>query len=192
MLYSSKAAGLYPSQGLRHYSCANLGVEPARASRTGQNVDRPMEKPLNKHYISPQQLLQDSYQLGWQVYASGYRPDFIIGVWRGGTPVAIAVHELLHILGVHSDHTAIRTSSYSGMQRSEQEVVVDGLEYLDGKLSPEHQLLLVDDVHDTGLSLQQVVHDLGEAHGELCPEIRLATPYYKPGKRRSAVKLIRP
>ena len=142
---------------------------------------------MNKLYISPQQLLQDSYQLGWQVYASGFRPDFIVGVWRGGTPVAIAVHELLHILGVRSDHTAIRTSSYAGMQRNEQEVAVDGLDYLNGKVSAEQQLLLVDDVHDTGLSLQQVVHDLREAHGELCTDIRLATPYYKPGKRRSAV-----
>ena len=143
---------------------------------------------MNKHYISPQQLLQDSYQLGWQVYASGFRPNFLLGVWRGGTPVAIAIHELLHILGVSCDHTAIRTSSYSGMRRNEAAVQVDGLEYLSDKLSDGDRLLLVDDVHDTGLSLQQAVHELREAHGDLCPEIRLATPYYKPGNKRSATK----
>ena len=49
---------------------------------------------LNKHYISPSQLLQDAFQLGWQVYASGFRPDFILAVWRGGTPVGVAVLDI--------------------------------------------------------------------------------------------------
>ena len=46
---------------------------------------------MSKRYIQAQQLLEDSYQLAWQVFESGYRPNYIVGVWRGGAPVGIAV-----------------------------------------------------------------------------------------------------
>ena len=81
---------------------------------------------VNKHYISPSQLLADAFQLGWQVYASGFRPGFILAVWRGGTPVGVAVHELLDLLGVKSDHLAIRTTSYTGIGQRDDTVRVDG------------------------------------------------------------------
>ena len=143
---------------------------------------------LNKHYISPSQLLQDAFQLGWQVYASGFRPDFILAVWRGGTPVGVAVHELLDLLGVKSDHLAIRTTSYTGIGQRDDTVRVDGLDYLVARATANTPVLLVDDVHDTGLSLAQVVSDLGLACGDNMPEIRLAAPYYKPGNNRSGTR----
>ena len=49
------------------------------------------------------------------MYESGFRPNYIVGVWRGGAPIGIAVQELLDVLGVKSDHIAIRTSSYESM-----------------------------------------------------------------------------
>jgi len=39
---------------------------------------------MNKVFISAQQLLEDSFKLAVQVYESGFRPDYIVGVWRGG------------------------------------------------------------------------------------------------------------
>jgi hypoxanthine phosphoribosyltransferase len=72
---------------------------------------------VDKRYISPGDLLRDAYELGWRVFDSGYRPDYLIGIWRGGTPIAIAIHELLHILGVNPDHLAIRTVSYTAIGR---------------------------------------------------------------------------
>ena len=50
---------------------------------------------MKKHYIQAGQLLEDSYKLAWEIFESGFRPDFIIGVWRGGAPVGIAVQEFL-------------------------------------------------------------------------------------------------
>ncbi|HDY81607.1 MAG TPA: hypoxanthine phosphoribosyltransferase [Halieaceae bacterium] len=135
---------------------------------------------MNKHYITPQELLEDSFTLAWQVFESGYRPTYIVGVWRGGTPVGIAVHELLDILGVESDHTAIRTQSYTGIAQRQQRVQVDGMNYLTERVSHSDALLLVDDVHDTGLSLQQIILDLQQACGASTPEIRIATPWFKP------------
>ena len=68
---------------------------------------------MEKHFIQSQQLLKDSFELAWSVYDSGYRPNYIVGVWRGGAPIGIAVQEFLDVLGVQSDHIAIRTSYYS-------------------------------------------------------------------------------
>ena len=140
---------------------------------------------MKKHYISPQQLLADAFALAGQVFTSGFRPSFIAGVWRGGTPVAIAVHELLQVLGVEADHTAIRTSSYTGIGQRDTTIGVDGLDYLVNRLGQHDQLLLVDDVYDTGLSLQQVIVELRRACGPQTPQIRIATPYFKPGNNRS-------
>ena len=55
---------------------------------------------MEKLYIKSEELIEDSFQLAWRIYESGYRPNHIIGVWRGGTPIGIAVQELLEVLGV--------------------------------------------------------------------------------------------
>ena len=70
---------------------------------------------MEKHYIQADQLLKDSYNLAWKIYEQGFKPDFIIGIWRGGAPVGIAVQEFLDYLGIPSDHIAIRNSYYSGI-----------------------------------------------------------------------------
>jgi len=135
---------------------------------------------LEKVYISSQTLLEDSFKLALQVYESGYRPNYIVGVWRGGAPVGIAVQELLDVMGVESDHIAIRTSSYTGIGERSRHVKVHGLTYLIKRLESEDSLLIVDDVYDSGLSIQQTVLDLKDACKKNAPEIRIATPYFKP------------
>ena len=139
---------------------------------------------MNKHYISPQQLLEDSFRLAWQVYDSGFRPAYIVGVWRGGTPVGIAVQELMQLLGVAANHCAIKTSSYTGLGQRELQVQVDGLEYLQSHLKSGDRVLLVDDVHDTGLSLQHIINELERALPSIRTDVCIATPYYKPANNR--------
>lgn len=141
---------------------------------------------MDKHYISAGQLLQDSFELAWLVYESGFRPNYIVGVWRGGAPVGIAVQELLDLLGVASDHIAIRTSYYTGIGERKRTVQVHGLNYLIRRLESEDALLIVDDVHDTGLSIDQTIRDLETACKKNTPEVRVATPYYKPGSNRTS------
>ena len=110
-----------------------------------------------------------TFKLAWQVYESGYRPNYIIGVWRGGAPIGIAVQEFLDILKVPSDHIAIRTSYYKGIGETHERVQVYGLNYVIKQVESEDSLLIVDDVHDTGISVQQIISDLKIA----CKKIRL-------------------
>jgi hypoxanthine phosphoribosyltransferase len=140
-----------------------------------------------KQYITAEQLLQDAFELAMLIARSGFRPDLIAGIWRGGTPVGIAVQEALEFLDIRSDHIAIRTSSYTSIgERSH--VRVHGLEYLERNLSSEDNLLLVDDVFDTGLSMEQVLLELSQMYGQSPPTVRIATPWFKPGNNQTTRK----
>ena len=135
---------------------------------------------MEKLYVSAEELLRASYELAWQVYESGFRPDYIVGIWRGGAPVGIAVQEFFDLMGVASDHIAIRTSSYKGIGEREKTVQVYGLNYVIRQVESDNSLLMIDDVFDTGLSVQKVIEDLAKACKKNTPNIRIATPYYKP------------
>jgi uncharacterized protein len=139
-----------------------------------------------KKYISAQELLEDSIKLGINIYNSGFRPHFIVGIWRGGTPVGIAVQELLDYFGVHTDNIAIRTSSYTGINERSSQIRVHGLDYIIKNVNAEDSLLIVDDVYDTGLSVQAVLENLKEKARRNTPHnIRIATPYFKPGNNKT-------
>ena len=138
-----------------------------------------------KTYVSAQSLLDDSFRLGLKVMDDGFRPDYIIGIWRGGTPVGIAVQELLKYHGQPSDHIAIRTSSYSGIEKQNDEIRVHGLHYIIENVNAEDKLLIVDDVFDSGRSIQAVIDRINDLSRRNTPEtIRIATVYFKPGKRK--------
>ena len=140
---------------------------------------------MDKLFIQADELLRDSFKLAWQVYESGYRPNYIIGVWRGGAPIGIAVQEFLDVLGVPSDHIAIRTSHYKGIDLRDSQVQVYGLNYIIKQVESEDSLLIVDDVHDTGISIQKIILDLQTACKKNTPEIKVATPYFKPKKNKT-------
>lgn len=134
-----------------------------------------------KRFLDAQQLLEDSFELAAQVYKSGFRPSFIIAVWRGGAPMGIAMQELLAYRGVHSDHITVRTSSYHGIDQQESEVHVYNMSYLIKKVSKEDSLLIVDDVFDTGKSIEAIIDTLEiKARRNTPHDIRVAVPYFKP------------
>ena len=136
-----------------------------------------------KIYLTAQDLFLDSFELGIRIFKSGFRPSFIIGIWRGGTPVGIAVQEILDHLGVETDHIAIRTSSYYGIDKREKKVRVHGLEYVVRNANWEDGLLIVDDVLDTGNSLKAILETLkARMRRNLPKDIRIATAWYKPKK----------
>jgi len=143
----------------------------------------------DKTFISAQQLLEDSVRLGLQILASGYYPDFIVAIWRGGTPVGISIQELFTHFGIHTDHISIRTSAYEGIGRIGREIGVHGLGYIVKNAQSEHRLLLVDDVFDTGRSLEAALVSLRQKMRRNLPgDIRIATVYFKPGSNQTGLR----
>ncbi len=140
---------------------------------------------MNKVYLTAQSLLEDSFKLAHQILESGFKPTFIIAVWRGGAPIGIAVQEYLQFHGVHADNIAIRTSSYSGIDNQSREVKVLGLEYLIKNVQHHDRLLIVDDVFDTGRSVEAIIDELKSKTRLNAPnDIRIAVPYYKPARNQ--------
>lgn len=134
---------------------------------------------MEKKYINAQTLLDDSLELALKIAENGFKPDLIVGIWRGGTPVAIAIHEVLEFIGINSDHFAVRTMSYTSIGKRHK-TQIDGLEYIQKNLNKIQSILLVDDVFDTGLSIKQLIDELESLFKQNVPEIRVATPYFKP------------
>ena len=144
---------------------------------------------MTKKFIAADDLLKDSFQLAANISAAGFTPDFLVGLWRGGSAVGIAVQEGLDFLGIKTDHIAIRTSyrgapTYSEMVSTAASIRVHGLQYLLENLSSHHSLLIVDDVYSTGSSVQAVIDQLARKTRRSLPhDIRIATVWYRPTER---------
>lgn len=140
---------------------------------------------MNKRYITASELLKDSFSLAMKILESDFRPTFIIGVWRGGAPIGIAVQEVLEVCGVTTEHIAIRTSSYNGIDQRSKTVKVHGLGYIIDTIKAEDDLLIVDDVHDSGLSVAELINQIKTRSAENAPRsIKIATVYFKPSQSK--------
>lgn len=140
---------------------------------------------MDKLYIDANSLLDDSFRLADKILKSGFKPNYIVGIWRGGTPIGIAVQEFLDYAGISTDHIAIRTSSYTGIARRSKGVRVHGLGYIVDNINADDNLLIVDDVFDTGFSVEAVLRELrGKSRRNTPDVIKVATVYYKPAKKR--------
>lgn len=143
---------------------------------------------MEKLFISADSLLRDSMELASMIVRSGARPTFLVAMWRGGAPIGIAVQEVLEYHGIPCDHIPIRTSAYTGVEQQSTSVRVHATDYLVSRLTFEDELLIVDDVFDSGRSLEAVLAELTRRCRRNLPEkISVATVYYKPARNRSAI-----
>ena len=140
---------------------------------------------MDKTVLSAQDLLEDSIELGIRILESGFEPTMIIAIWRGGTPVGMAVQETLAYCGVKSDHIAIRTSSYTAVDERSS-VAIHGLNYIIKKICHEDRVLIVDDVFDTGNTIVAVIDELRRRARDNTPEdIHVAVPWFKPSRNET-------
>ncbi|MBE9538059.1 MAG: hypoxanthine phosphoribosyltransferase [Proteobacteria bacterium] len=147
---------------------------------------------MKRQFTKEQDLLEDSFRLAVNIYNSGFRPDVIVGLWRGGSTVGIYVQECLQYLGVATRHIAARTSyegveSYQRMVEAESRIRVHGLQYLYETLNHDDKLLIVDDVFASGKNVAAVIDKLQSKTKRNMPEdVRIATLWYRPDEQPKA------
>jgi hypoxanthine phosphoribosyltransferase len=142
---------------------------------------------MEKTVLSAQDLLEDSFRLGLRILEDGFQPTMIIAIWRGGTPVGMALQEILAYAGLESDHIAIRTSSYVGVD-DRGSVAVHGLNYIIKKICHDDRVLIVDDVFDTGNTIKAVIDELARRARDNTPlDIRIAVPWFKPSRNETDI-----
>jgi len=135
-----------------------------------------------KEYIEANELVRDSFALARQIFDSGYRPDVLLVLWRGGTPVGIVVHEFLLYKGIRTYHTAVKAESYTGIE----ERVEPQIEQLDAvleHLAEDCKVLIIDDIFDTGRTVARAIELLR------CKtrSVKVATLYVKQDKNETDV-----
>ena len=106
---------------------------------------------MQKQFLTEDSLIQDSFRLGVKIFESGFKPTFIVGLWRGGSSVGIYVQECLQTLGLKTDHISIRTSykgmpAYESMVNDPSSIRVHGTQYLIENLNADdshlHEIFL--------------------------------------------------
>lgn len=146
-----------------------------------------------KLFIDPYSLQRDAVALARRVYDDGYHPKRIIGLWRGGAPVGLYVHEALKVLGVRADYVPVITRGYKeGIDHPLDRVVVQGMDSLAGMTRRLDNVLVVDDVWDSGRSIDAFFDVFQAVTGENFPDnVRVATVYYKPDRKPNGYKSVR-
>lgn len=141
---------------------------------------------IEKIYLTASSLFEDSCRLAADVIQSGFRPNYLIALWRGGTPIGITIQEMLAYYGIATDHIAIRTSLYKDIDRRAGNIRIHGLGYLIDRVNVEDSLLIVDDIFDTGLTIKALIKQIHTRARKNAPaQIKVAAAWFKPGKNQT-------
>jgi hypoxanthine phosphoribosyltransferase len=132
-----------------------------------------------KLYIDPQRYFSDCFKLTLAVLSSGFVPDIVCSVVRGGSTPANVFSDVLKSLGIPSKFVCVFMRSYNKAQR-------DGYVKIEGyTLQPEHfwpgcKILGLDDVFDSGTSQGVFVADIQDRNPSIPLEnIRFGVLDYK-------------
>ena len=117
-------------------------------------------------YYNYNEFTQDVQTLARQV--APYKPTVLLGIVRGGLALTQALSHALNIRNVQT----IRTELYDADVKRDEIKIVANLDFL-----PSDRVLIVDDIVDSGESLQAILEYLKSYHKDV--EVRSASIFYK-------------
>ena len=130
---------------------------------------------IAKRYLDANEYLHDQWRLAAAVRAGGWRPDWLVGLWRGGAPAAISMHEFLKASGWSVRHVPLKCASYDGIGSNEGDVVFTLGDEVFGMFGSGERVLFVDDVFDTGKTAAAIRARMERTGAEM----KLACVYWK-------------
>ena len=107
----------------------------------------------NKRYISEQEMKTGVLDIVSQMYSDDWRPDYIVGVTRGGLIPAVMMS---HYTGVkmHTLDVRLRDADHS----PEHAV------WMAEEAGADKRILIIDDINDTGETFKWIVKDWEESN----------------------------
>ena len=138
----------------------------------------------DKHYLSADEYLRDTWRLAAAVRESGWQPDILIALWRGGAPVGVALHEYFKVIGWKLQHIPLKCASYTGIGENPGGVAFTHGDIVFGMLRKGDKVLVVDDIFDTGKTAAAVKQRIDEIGAEM----RMACVYWKPEKNKTNLR----
>lgn len=139
---------------------------------------------IAKTFVSANDYLRDSFRLARMILDSGWQPEDLIALWRGGAPVGVAVHEFLTYHGMQPRHRVLKCQSYAGIKERRSEVVFENADDILNSIVRGSRVLIIDDVLDTGHTAFAVLKCLAPFGAE----VKLATVYWKPSQNQTTLK----
>lgn len=129
-----------------------------------------------KEFIDPATLVAESFAFARAIYDSGYRPDVLLVLWRGGAPVGMVLHEYLVYKGLAVRDLILKIDSYTGVA-TRTEPRAEAVGAILSRISDGEKVLVVDDIYDTGGTIRKLRELFGARHVDL----KVATLYLKKG-----------
>ncbi|KAL0266225.1 UNVERIFIED_CONTAM: hypothetical protein PYX00_011943 [Menopon gallinae] len=126
---------------------------------------------MQKVFISPEELRDEAIKIAYQLYQDNFIPDVLYVLLRGGAYLGNVISEYFKIV-LPSGHKeifygAVVARSYDNSCTQAKDIAIDGWTYEPKKLKKSDKILLVDDVYDTGRTINYLANILienGVAH----------------------------
>jgi len=121
---------------------------------------------MNKHYYSWQDIENACVNITLQMYKDNWRPDYIVGITRGGNVPATILSNMLNVPG-----QALKVSLRDDDSESESNCWMseDAFGYIDEEeraiyksrwdVHKRKKILIVDDINDTGATFNWIKQD---------------------------------
>jgi len=126
---------------------------------------------MKTYNYSPKKYYKKSLELAKKISTSGFCPDVICGIWRGGATISIIIHEYLkthihRLNGIICMPDSVRLNEY---------------------IQSKDKILIVDDVLDTGNTIRALINDIiEECHVER-ELIKVAVLDFKPMNNKTSI-----
>ena len=135
-----------------------------------------------KEFLPYDVVRNDALKLAYKMYnVDGFVPDVIYCSLRGGAYMANVISEYYKI--AHKNHhpvlyAAVVARSYTDVRKATPRVYVDGWTYPPANLRPGDRIMLIDDIFDTGNTINALV-DILLDYGVSRENIKVVVHDYK-------------
>ena len=136
-----------------------------------------------KEFLPYDTVRNDALKLAHKIYHSGFFPDVIYASLRGGAYMANIISEYFTIASKKFNHhpvlyAGVVARSYSDIAQHTK-VYIDGWTYPPENLRPGDKILLIDDIFDSGRTINSLVETLMNSRGIPRDDIKVVVHDYK-------------
>jgi hypothetical protein len=122
-------------------------------------------------FLTPDEIFELTYELGKRIKESGFEPNCLVGISRGGLWIVRILSDFFDIKDLHT----VRVVYYEDIEATKRKPML--VQDVNGDLLKDKRVLIVDDVSDTGDSLGFTVKLMRQKGIE---NFKTATLHYKP------------
>ena len=136
---------------------------------------------MDKEFLSYDTVRDNALKMAHRIYRDGFAPDVIYALLRGGAYVANVVSEYFKLARGDAHpvlYAAVVARSYSGENKQQERVMIDGWTYAPENLRHGDKILLMDDVFDSGRTINYLAEILMQ-RGIPRADLKIAVHDYK-------------